>query len=125
MNSIINLGRYLFAIPMAIFGAFHFMNAAAMAEMVPVPGGVVWVYVAGISLIMAAVAIFLGKLDKLAAVLLAVELLLFAILIHLPNAMGDNPAAQQYGQTMFLKDFALAGAALMCARLANDKTGIG
>ena len=38
------VARYVFAIPFGIFGLFHFMNASQMAGMVPLPGGVVWVY---------------------------------------------------------------------------------
>ncbi|MBK8624149.1 MAG: hypothetical protein IPN86_00810 [Saprospiraceae bacterium] len=35
MNSIIGLGKYLFAIPMAVFGIMHFMAAGDMAAMAP------------------------------------------------------------------------------------------
>lgn len=121
MNALINLGKYMFAVPMAIFGAYHFMNADAMAAMVPVPGGIVWVYITGIALIMGAVALFLGKLDKLASVLLALILILFAVLVHLPNAIHNDPGAL----SMFLKDFSLSGAALMSARFAKDNSIIG
>ena len=37
MNALLGAGKYLFAIPFLIFGAFHFMNADAMAGMVPLP----------------------------------------------------------------------------------------
>lgn len=75
MNSLISLGKYLFAIPFAIFGIMHFVAADQMAAMAP--GGTIMVYVSGLCLILAAVSIILGKLDKLASVLLAVLLLLF------------------------------------------------
>jgi hypothetical protein len=31
MNAIVNLGRYLYALPFAVFSSFHFMNAQGMA----------------------------------------------------------------------------------------------
>lgn len=125
MNSLIGLGKYLFAIPMAIFGAMHFMGADAMAGMVPIPGGVIWVYVSGAALIMAAVAIFLGKMDKLACLGLAVLLLLFVILIHMPNAMSADAATKQRGMISAMKDIALAGGALMCASQSKDNSIVG
>jgi uncharacterized membrane protein len=117
MNSLISLGKYLFAIPFAIFGIMHFVAADQMAAMAP--GGTIMVYVSGLCLILAAVSIILGKLDKLASVLLAVLLLLFLI-PHVQN-MGANEAE------MFniLKNIALAGGALLYAGQAKDNTYIG
>ena len=71
MNSILNLGKYIYAAVMAIFGLFHFASADAMAGMVPIPGGAIWVYITGLGLVAAAISMFLGKMDKLASVLLA------------------------------------------------------
>jgi uncharacterized membrane protein YphA (DoxX/SURF4 family) len=110
---------------MEIFGAMHFMGADGMAGMVPIPGGVIWVYVSGVALILAAVAIFLGKMDKLACVLLAVLLLLFVVLIHVPNAMSADAATKQMGMISAMKDLALMGGALMCAGQSRDNSVIG
>ena len=57
MNALLNLGKYLFAVPFLIFGAFHFMSAEQMGGMVPIPGGAIWVYLTGIGMIAAAVSI--------------------------------------------------------------------
>lgn len=120
MSTITSLGKYLFAIPMMIFGFFHMMGAQQMAGMVPIPGGVLWVYITGLALIAAGIAILIGKYDKLAAVLLALLLLIFALSIHLVAVIGgDMP-------TNLLKDLALAGGALMYAHgLARDPSVIG
>ena len=118
MKSIIGLGRYIFAIPFLIFGLFHFMKASDMAAMAP--GGEVMVYISGIGLILAAISIFIGKLDKLACVLLALELLLFIVFIHAPG-LGSEETMQQ-SMPALLKDLGLMGGALMCATLAKDDT---
>ena len=107
------LGRFLFAIPFAVFGLFHFMNANAMAAMVPIPGGAIWVYVTGACLIAAAVSIIIGKKDKLATFLLGGFLLLTLLTVHLPLVMEDS--MNQVAMTNLLKDLALAGAAWMYA----------
>lgn len=116
MHALPTIGRYLFAIPMAIFGIFHFMRGGAMAGMVPIPGGVFWVYLTGAALIAAAVAIMTGKLGGLAARLLAVFLLLTAFTVHLPAVMGGN----QDAMSQLLKDVALAGGALVLSGILSS-----
>ncbi len=115
------LGKYIFAIPFVVFGIFHFMNAEAMAGMAP--GGTIMVYISGVALILAAISIFIGKLDKLASVLLALLLLLFIVLIHAPG-LGDE-ATQQMSMPNLLKDMGLLGGALMAASQAKDNSVIG
>ena len=107
------VGRLLLAIPIAIFGAFHMMNAVEMKSMVPaaLPGGVFWVYLSGVALIAAALAIILQKMAKLAAILLAVMLILFAVLVHMPKFLGGD----QLAMGSVLKDLAIAGGALILA----------
>jgi len=126
MDAILKLGKYLFAIPFAIFGIMHLMNADAMASMAPFGGSIV-VYISGVALIAAAVSIIIGKKDKLATVLLAVLMLSTALLVHakgLSNAADDMAAAASMGG--MLKDLALAGAAMMYASgLAKDNSSIG
>ena len=61
MNSIIESvsksGKYIFCIPLIMFGISHLTKADTMAGMVPVPGGVFWVYFTGVAMLAAAVAI--------------------------------------------------------------------
>jgi uncharacterized membrane protein YphA (DoxX/SURF4 family) len=121
MNGFLSLGRWLFMLPFAIFGLFHFMNANGMAGMVPsyLPGGVLWVYLTGAALVAATVSMAIGKYDKLAATLLAVFLLILVVLIHLPGAMAGDSTSM----SMMLKDIIMAGAAMMYATdRAQDKS---
>ena len=106
------VGRYLYAIPLAVFGLFHFMRGSAMAGMVPVPGGVFWVYLTGLALLAAALAIVTGKQARLATQLLGLMLLIFAVSIHLMGVINaPDAAAQQASMSNLLKDTALAGSA--------------
>lgn len=109
MNNLPVAGKYMFALPMAIFGIFHFMNANGMAGMVPsyMPGGTLWVYLTGAALVAAAVAIIIGKRAKMASQLLGLMLLLFALLIHLVAVMNGSDSSMP----SLLKDVALAGGA--------------
>ena len=69
MQTVINLGKYLFAIPLFIFGLMHLMSADQMAAMAP--GGAFMVYFTGLCLLAGSVSVIIGKYDKLASVLIA------------------------------------------------------
>ncbi|MCB0578602.1 MAG: hypothetical protein KDD10_04755 [Phaeodactylibacter sp.] len=120
MNAVLSIGKYLYAIPFAIFGLFHFMNANAMSGMAF--GSSALVYLTGAALIAASVSMLIGKLDKLAATLLGVMLLLFVFIIHFKGAAAGDQAST----SNLLKDLMLAGAAWMYAgNLAKDNAVIG
>jgi putative oxidoreductase len=120
MNAVYGLGKYLFAIPFAIFGIFHFMNADGMAGMAY--DQPILVYISGAALIAAALSMLIGKMDKLASTMLGILLLLFVFLIHLKGAIGGDQAAMGG----LLKDLMLAGASFMYAKNeAKDNAVIG
>lgn len=124
MNAIINLGKYIYAIPFAIFGLMHFANASSMAAMAPF-GGVAIVYFTGAALVAAAVSILIGKMDKLAAFLLGIMLISFVLGIHIPGVMSGDEAQMMTSMPNMLKDLSLAGAAWMYAGIAKDDAVIG
>lgn len=104
------IGRFLYALPLLVFGILHFMNAANMAGMVPswIPGGEFWIYLTGAALLAAGIAMIIRKMASLATLLLAIMFLIFVLTIHLPAVLGGD----QMAMTSLLKDTALAGAAL-------------
>jgi uncharacterized membrane protein len=69
MSSQHKIGRWLFALPLAVFGILHLMAGSQMANVVPawIPGGVVWVYITGAAMLAGAVAMITGKKAKLAS----------------------------------------------------------
>lgn len=119
MDALPKIGRFLYAIPMAGFGVLHFMMGDAMAGMVPIPGGVVWVYVTGVALLAAAVSIVAGKHAVLATRLLGLMLLIFAGSIHLVALLGGDQAAM----SNLLKDTALAGGAFILSGVLAAQEG--
>ncbi|NQU68103.1 MAG: DoxX family protein [Candidatus Marinimicrobia bacterium] len=110
-----NVARIVFAVPFIIFGIMHFMGAGDMSGMVPsfIPGGVFWVYLTGLALILAGVSIIIQKYTHLASKLLAALMLIFVLTIHLPAVIGGDMMAM----VSLLKDIALAGGALLIASL--------
>jgi hypothetical protein len=89
-----------------------------MTGMVPawMPMKLVIVYLVGLALIAATVALIINKKAKLAMTLLGVTLLLFVVLIHLMAVIGGD----QMAMGMVLKDTAMAGAAFYLASQADD-----
>jgi uncharacterized membrane protein len=127
MNGFLSLGRWLFALPFAMFGLLHLMNVEAMSTFVVppyMPYKEAWVYFSGLCIIAATVSLIIGKYDKLAAALLAAFLLLLVIMVHVPATMVAN--TRETAMPQLLKDLSLAGACMMYAlNYAKDKTFIG
>lgn len=124
MNSIIDSvsksGRYIFTIPLLMFGLNHLTMADKMAGMVPVPGGVFWVYFTGVAMLAAAVAIisnFKG-LGSLAAFLAGVLILIYVLTIHLPGVINaKDEMSRMMPMLATLKDLGMVGGAWAIARL--------
>ncbi|OWY22512.1 DoxX family protein [Sphingobacteriales bacterium UPWRP_1] len=114
------IGQIIFGIPFLVFGILHFLNADAMAGMVPLPGGVIWVYLTGLAQVLAFVSIVIRKKTRLACLLLALMLLIFVLSLHLPGVIAGGDAAQM-SMGNLLKDIGLMGAALVIAnQFGND-----
>ncbi|MBR9861024.1 DoxX family protein [bacterium] len=112
------LSRILYAVPMGVFGLFHFMNGPQMVDMVPkfIPGGIFWVYLVGVALILATVAIIMNKKARTASYLLGIMLSIFIFTIYIPMVMNGVENAMG----MLLKEIALAGAAFFIGNHLSD-----
>ena len=111
--------RILYGIPGIIFGLFHFAGAENMAAMVPVPGGVFWVYLTGLFLVAGSLGLILNVkgLGKLAAFLFGLLILSFAFMIHLPGILNAaNEQAGTLSMMMFLKDLMIGAGAWAIAK---------
>lgn len=113
------IGRYLYALPFGIFGILHFVNAGQMAGMVPIPGGVFWVYLTGVAMLAACISLIMEKKVRLAAILLGVMMFTFVLSIHLPSVIGGE---MQSSRPNLLKDLALAGGAWFIAGQTEGST---
>jgi uncharacterized membrane protein len=130
MNKVTNLAaRILVSVPLLVFGLGHLSQAQMMAGAVPayVPGGIVWVYITGVALLLAAVAFISGKQLRLAGYLTAILLLTFALTVQLPGMIKVVDPADAAGNAYkmgafasFFKDLGLVGAALLIAATAKE-----
>jgi uncharacterized membrane protein len=113
MTSIINFGKWLFVLPFLAFGFLHFGPLEFSLPYVPawLPFPAFWVYFVGVCFLLFVASAVFKKYDKLAAVLLALCLFLFVVLVHIPTAIsGDFKAV--IGS---IRDLTMCGAALMYA----------
>lgn len=124
MKKITQLGKWFFVSVFAVFGFLHFGPLEFSLPYIPsyLPYPAFWVYFSGAGLMAFSVSAWVGKLDKLAALLLALMLFLFIVMIHIPGAIqGDF--IQLIG---IFRDTAMMGAALMYAdRYAKDSRYVG
>ncbi|HTT32006.1 MAG TPA: hypothetical protein VMH48_00250 [Methylomirabilota bacterium] len=92
IDGVAALGPLFFAIPLAVFGADHFVASKVVASIVPswIPWHLFWAYFVGVALLAAALSLVTQKHSLLASTLLSAMLFSFVLLIHVPNFV-KNP----------------------------------
>jgi uncharacterized membrane protein len=102
------LGRVFVPVPLAVFGAEHLASAAFMKDMVPnwMPGHLFSIYFVGCALFAAAISILTMKYVRLSASLLGLMLLLFVVLLHVPNVIAHP--GDRFKWAVATRDFSFA-----------------
>lgn len=114
MDLVVLIGRILFAILFLMSAVGHLTKSEAMggyAKAKGVPSARVAVIGSGLLMLIGGLMVLLGVWADLGALLLVVFLVPTAIMMHGPWKVSD-PQDKQMEQIQFLKDLALAGAAL-------------
>ena len=125
-TTITKIGTIFYALVIGFFGVNHFMQGTGMAKMVPsfLPGGVVWVYITGACLLLAAIAFLINRQTRLAGLLLALFLLLIVVTVHLPAVLNaPDMSARRFPLVNLIKDTGLAAAALLVAGRSSAVSG--
>jgi uncharacterized membrane protein len=120
-DRIVTLGRLFFAPPLAVFAAQHFTNTKSVSLLVPswIPAPFFWTYLVGTALVAAALSIVVKKQARLAAILLAFMLILFVLLLHIPNIVAHPRDVLTWA--FAFRDLAFSGGALALAGTQTDK----
>jgi uncharacterized membrane protein len=84
-------GRFIFGLPVIVFGIQHFMLGDTIAMLVPswIPWHLFWAYFFGAAFIAAGVAIVIKVQARLGATLLGVMFLLWVVVLHLPLVVSQ------------------------------------
>lgn len=95
--------RWMLGLPPIFFGLAHLLGMRFFATLVPhwLPFGVAWAGLTGIAFILAGIAICLGKLDVLAARLLALMLLAFEFLVEIPPIFSRLHSEETWGAAVY------------------------
>ena len=115
MDLIIVIGRILFGGFFLMSGINHFTKLEAMtgyAKYKKLPAAKLGVLISGLMLVIGGITIILGYYADLGALLLAIFLVLAAVVFH--NFWKETDATAKQNEMLgFMKDMALAGAALI------------
>ncbi len=119
MDLIIVIGRILFGGFFLMSGINHFTKLEAMtgyAKYKKLPAAKLGVLISGLMLVIGGISIILGYYADLGALLLAIFLVLAAVIFH--NFWKETDATAKQNEMLgFMKDIALAGAALILLAL--------
>ena len=121
-DTISRIAVVILAIILAVFGVYHLMYPGNMITFIPsfLPGGIIWVYITGISLILAAIAFLTHKKVKLAGYLLALLLIIIVLTFHLPNYLNaGDPDLKTTSFIDILQNLAMAAFAIYIASNAK------
>ncbi|MDX2301218.1 MAG: hypothetical protein NW226_00405 [Microscillaceae bacterium] len=139
MDKVLNFGRYLFPLSFLLYVGLHLGKPEVGASFVPdyIPFPYFWNYFTLVCIILFIVSAVIGKYDKLAYTMMALYVILMAVLVHLPRAMGqelgteammtaDLSQEKELEMVNFLRNIMVTGALLGFAKyVAKDKKVIG
>ena len=119
---ILSLGKFLFGIPMVVFGVQHFMYATFIATLIPtwLPGNYFLAYITGLALVAAGVSIIVEWMDRWSSLCLGSMIMLFIAILHIPAVMA-NPR-DEYQWTSLFQALAIGTSAFVLYRNSSKKS---
>ncbi len=92
MDKLLNAGRYIFPLSFLLYVGLHLGKPNVGAAFVPdyLPFPYFFNYFTLVCILLFITSAVIGKYDKLAYCLMAIYVILMALLVHLPRAMGHE-----------------------------------
>lgn len=138
MDKILNSGKYIFPLSFLLYVALHLGKPEVGASFVPdyIPFPYFWNYFTLVCILLFISSAVIGKYDKLAYSLMALYVVLMAVLVHLPRAMGyelgveimtaDLAREKELELLNFFRNIMVSGALLAFAKfVAKDQRLVG
>jgi uncharacterized membrane protein len=98
----VRMAQILYALALIAFGLSHFAYLQLTAPLVPawLPGHVFWAYFTGCTYLAAGLAVLIGVYARLAAVLSALQMGMFLLLVWMPKVAAGDISAFQWGEAV-------------------------
>ncbi len=138
MDKILNLGKYIFPLSFLLYVGLHFGKPEVGVSFVPdfIPFPLFWNYFTSVCILLFIISAVMGKYDKLAYSMMALYVILMAVLVHLPRALGhelgienmtaDIAKEKELEMVNVFRNIMITGALLAFAKfVAKDKRVIG
>lgn len=138
MDRILQAGKYIFPISFLLYVGLHLGKPEVGAAFVPdyLPFPYFWNYFTLVCILLFIISAVIGKYDKLAYTLMALYVLLMAVLVHLPRAMGhelgienmtaDMAKEKELEMVNLFRNIMVIGALMAFAKfVAKDKSIVG
>ncbi len=123
LAKLIPFGPAFFSTTIILFGVCHLLYTPGIADIVPswIPGHYFWAYFSAAALMSAGVSIIVGVWAKKASMLLGIMILIWCLLLHIPNPI-KNPLLNK-GNLVFsaLSALAFSGIAFIISGQIIDK----
>ncbi len=115
LDKFLPFGRLFYAIPMGVFGVFHFVNLNLISSMIPkwMPWHLFWAYFVGAALLAASLSIILEKYAWLAGLLLGCMFLLFVAMMDIHAIVVTH--GNRFFLAVGLREIAFSGGAFAIA----------
>ena len=138
MDKILTAGKYIFPLSFLLYVGLHLGKPEVGAAFVPdyLPFPYFWNYFTLVCILLFIISAVTGRYDKLAYCLMALYVILMALLVHLPRAMGHELDAtamtanlnreKELEMVNFFRNIMVTGALMAFAKfVAKDKRVIG
>lgn len=138
MDKMLSWGRYIFPLSFLLYVGLHLGKPEVGASFVPdfIPFPYFWNYFTLVCILAFIISAVAGKYDKLAYVCMTIYVILMAVLVHLPRAMGSDldPGSmmlsaereKELEMVNVFRNIMVAGALMGFARwVARDKRMVG
>ena len=138
MNTVLTWGKYIFPLSFLLYVGLHLGKPDVGAAFVPdyIPFPYFWNYFTAVCLLLFIISAVIGKYDKLAYSFMTLYVVLMAVLVHLPRAMGhevgiegmtgDAAREQELEMVNFFRNIMIAGALMAFAKfVARDNRIVG
>ncbi len=115
------VGRWLFAVPLIVFGVQHLMYVTFVANLIPAwfPARTALAALTGLAFFAAALSLGFGRQAQLAGRLLALMFAIFVVTTHLPRVAAASTNGNEW--TSLFIALAFCGSSLLMAQAARSR----